>query len=197
MKHNNAISTGRKRKGALKHKTWFSQPIQRKLRKEVRREKAKVISPMNTEVLRPVVMCNSRRYNMKERLGRGFSFAEIKVAGLTADDARKMGIAVDPRRHSYSEEGLQRNVSRIQEYLSKCTVYKTKGEGKAAGAVQHRGIILPPKKTLPTIEAIPISQVNSQITVCNQINKLRNECIYNRTYKDRVGLLREFPVSSE
>ncbi len=36
----------------------------------------------------------------RERLGRGFSLFEIKTAGLSAGQARKMAIPVDSRRKS-------------------------------------------------------------------------------------------------
>lgn len=195
MKHNNALSTGHFRKTSLRYKTWFGQAIRRKIRKEKREEKAKLIQPMNVKLLRPIVRCNTRRYNMKERLGRGFSFAEITAAGLTDIKARELGIAVDPRRYNYSEEGVERNVERIKEYLSKTKVYNSVKEAKEAGSVQYKGTILPLQKKAPVIESIPLSEVDSTPRACNQINTLRNECIRKRAKKERMGILKEFPVT--
>ncbi|RYG64399.1 hypothetical protein EON64_14085, partial [archaeon] len=59
------------------------------------------------------------QYNTKIRLGRGFTLAELKEAGVTAPYARTVGIAVDGRRRSKSEESLQQNATRLKDYLSR------------------------------------------------------------------------------
>eukprot|EP00755_Sulcionema_specki_P000256 Sspe_Gene.3062::Locus_1011_Transcript_69_72_Confidence_0.016_Length_1437::g.3062::m.3062/K02873/RP-L13e, RPL13; large subunit ribosomal protein L13e len=43
---------------------------------------------------------------MKARQGRGFTLDELKAAGLNAKYARTVGIAVDHRRKSHSEEAM-------------------------------------------------------------------------------------------
>ena len=43
------------------------------------------------------------------KLGRGFTLAELKAAGLSAKHAQSIGIAVDHRRKNRSEESLQLN----------------------------------------------------------------------------------------
>ncbi|KAI5184271.1 large subunit ribosomal protein L13e [Nematocida homosporus] len=197
MKHNHALSTGHFRKTSLRYKTWFKQPIQKRIRRERRLEKAKKIAPMNVEQLRPVVRCNSRRYNIKERLGRGFSFAEVSAAGLTATQARELGIAVDGRRYSYSEEGVARNVARIKEYLSKTTVFASMKEARESGMEQHRGVIMPAVRAKPVIEFVPRSEVVAEATACATMNALRNECISRRASKEKSGLLREFPMTKK
>eukprot|EP00662_Eupelagonemidae_sp_cell21_P055791 gene55791-61942_t len=79
---------------------------------------------------------------MKRREGRGFTLAEVKAAGLCAavlypkGDARSIGIAVDHRRKNKSEESLQRNVQRLNEYKSKLVLYPMKAGLKVTkGAV--------------------------------------------------------------
>ncbi len=62
--------------------------------------------------------------------------AELKAAGLSAPYARSIGIAVDHRRKNHSEESLQRNVKRLNEYKSKLVLYPLKAGLKATkGAV--------------------------------------------------------------
>ena len=49
------------------------------------------------------------------RVGRGFSRAELKNAGITIRLAKKFGIAVDVRRRSV----YQQNVERLKKYVCK------------------------------------------------------------------------------
>lgn len=57
--------------------------------------------------LRPAVHCQTVRYNMRMRKGRGFSLEELKEAGISKTYARTVGIAVDHRRRNRTVEGLQ------------------------------------------------------------------------------------------
>lgn len=43
----------------------------------------------------------------KERKGRGFSLEEIKLAGLTLKDAKKLGIYIDKRRKTCYQENVE------------------------------------------------------------------------------------------
>ncbi|KAH9387254.1 large subunit ribosomal protein L13e [Nematocida major] len=190
MKHNNSLSTGHFKKTSLKYKTWFGQAIQKRIRREKRQEAAKKIAPTNVELLRPVVRCNSRRYNINQRLGRGFSIVEVTQAGLTVKEARELGIAVDIKRYTKSVESLTLNVERIKEYLSKITVYESKSEALEAGAVQHKAAILPVIKKKPTIDSIPASEVKNEATACTEMYRLREETIRKKSLKERRGTLR-------
>ncbi|MCE4601302.1 MAG: 50S ribosomal protein L13e [Desulfurococcales archaeon] len=52
------------------------------------------------------------------RKGRGFSLGELKEAGLTPTEARKLGIRVDKRRktvHPWNVEALKEYLKRIRE----------------------------------------------------------------------------------
>ena len=86
--------------------------------------------PRPLQKLRPVVSSTTRRYAGKVRYGRGFTLAELKGAGLSASFARTVGIAVDHRRTSTSEEQLQLNVERLNTYKSKLILFPRK-DGKA------------------------------------------------------------------
>ena len=60
-------------------KTWFDQPMRKKRRHENRVKKARKMAPRPAAPLRPVTRCQTKRYNRKLRLGRGFSLQELKV----------------------------------------------------------------------------------------------------------------------
>ena len=86
--------------------------------------------PRPIQKLRPVVSSCTRRYAGKVRYGRGFTLAELKAAGLSATFARTVGIAVDHRRTSTSEEALQLNTERLNTYKSKLILFPRR-DGKA------------------------------------------------------------------
>ncbi|MCS6788125.1 MAG: ribosomal protein L13e [Aigarchaeota archaeon] len=43
----------------------------------------------------------------KERVGRGFSRGELKLAGMTVSEAREAGITVDVRRRTVHPENVE------------------------------------------------------------------------------------------
>ena len=86
--------------------------------------------PRPIQKLRPIVSSTTRRYAGKVRYGRGFTLAELKGAGLSARFAATVGISVDHRRTSTSDEALQLNVERLNTYKSKLILFPRK-EGKA------------------------------------------------------------------
>ncbi|KAA0152354.1 hypothetical protein FNF27_01674 [Cafeteria roenbergensis] len=67
---------------------------------------------------------------MRVRAGRGFTLAELKAAGVSRNDARTIGIAVDYRRRNKSQEALDANVARLRAYLDKVVWNKEKPTGK-------------------------------------------------------------------
>merc|ERR1711874_332541 len=69
--------------------------------------------------VRPVVQCPTFRYNANQRIGRGFTWEEVKNAGLSVVEARTCGIAIDKRRRNKSVENMQKNVQRLKEYKQK------------------------------------------------------------------------------
>eukprot|EP00999_Lentomonas_sp_LEN2_P000666 NODE_1661_length_778_cov_295.711214_g1612_i0.p1 GENE.NODE_1661_length_778_cov_295.711214_g1612_i0~~NODE_1661_length_778_cov_295.711214_g1612_i0.p1 ORF type:complete len:210 (-),score=56.00 NODE_1661_length_778_cov_295.711214_g1612_i0:92-721(-) len=114
-------------------KSFFQQAPQKKQRRLRRAAKAKKLFPRPVSQLRPLVRCNSQRYNMRIRAGRGFNLDELKKAGVSPSYARTIGISVDHRRKNHSQEGLDRNVQRLKEYLANLVVWP-KGQ-KAEGTV--------------------------------------------------------------
>ena len=81
-------------------KCWFNQPARKIRRRAARVEKAKQVAPRPVKSLRPVVRCPTLKYNLKQRLGRGFTLEE-------------------PRRRSKSVASLQKIVQRLKDYNSK------------------------------------------------------------------------------
>merc|ERR1711934_1350384 len=113
----------RKRKTWAKlAKTWFNQPAKKVARRSAR---AAAVAPRPVAgSFRSVVQCPTFRYNAKARVGRGFSYEELKGAGLSATEAKQIGICVDTRRRNKSAENLSRNVQRLKEYRQKIVILK-------------------------------------------------------------------------
>lgn len=84
---------------------------------------------------------------MKERLGRGFTATELKAAGISVYYAPTIGIAFDKKRRNLSQEGVDRNVQRLKEYMSKLIVFSKKTKKDIKSVVQDSG-----KKVLPLVK---------------------------------------------
>lgn len=156
IKHNNVVPNGHfHKKWQTRVRTWFNQPARKARRYKKRLQKAKEIAPRPVKgPLRPVVRCPTIKYNMKTRLGRGFSLEELKAAGINRHFARTIGISVDHRRRNCSYESLQLNVQRLKEYRSKLILFPKKPNQPKKGdsspeeikmAEQLQGQVLPVK----------------------------------------------------
>merc|ERR1712087_847209 len=96
-----------------------------------RQKKAAKLAPRPAAgLLRPVVHPPTQRYNMKLRLGKGFTIEELKEAKIPKKLARTIGIAVDHRRRNRCTESLQANVERLKLYKSKLVVFPKKSGKK-------------------------------------------------------------------
>lgn len=134
-------------------KTWFDQPARKQRRRKRRIEKAKREFPRPASgLLRPLVRSQTARYNKKLREGKGFTFEELRRAGIPPKYARTIGIAVDHRRRNKCEESLQLNTERLQAYRSRLVVFpRKKGKPKAGdsspqelqNASQVKGPLMP------------------------------------------------------
>ncbi len=71
-------------------KTWFNQPARKERSRKARTAKAARVAPRPIKTLRPVVRCPTFKYNIKQRLGRGFSLEEVKAAGLSKNLVSKL-----------------------------------------------------------------------------------------------------------
>lgn len=127
MKHNNVIPNGHFHKDWQRYvRTWFNQPAKKVARRQARVAKAAKIHPRPINNLRPVVRCQTIKYNRKIRAGRGFTLDELQAAGIARKLAPTIGISVDPRRKNRSEEAFQANVDRLKTYRSKLVIFPRK-----------------------------------------------------------------------
>ncbi|OAY80739.1 60S ribosomal protein L13-1 [Ananas comosus] len=155
--HNNVVPNGHFRKHWQNYvRTWFNQPARKTRRRIARQKKAVKIFPRPTAgPLRPIVQCQTLKYNMKSRAGRGFSLEELKAAGIPKKFAPTIGIAVDHRRKNRSLEGLQANVQRLKTYKAKLAGDSAPEE--LATATQIQGQYMPIVHEKPSVELVKVT----------------------------------------
>ncbi|KAJ1909460.1 60S ribosomal protein L13 [Tieghemiomyces parasiticus] len=165
MKRNSQLPNVHLRKDWKRRvRTWFDQPAKAQARRTTRARKAALIAPRPVDgPLRPAVRCPTVRYNMRLRVGRGFTHEEIKAAGLNAKYARTIGIAIDHRRTNKSEESLERNVQRLKAYLAKLIVFPLKAQKAKAAAfpAAHDAASVEEAQAVPQLQG-PLFKVTSQ-----------------------------------
>jgi len=119
------------RQNRVMMRTWFDQAARKKRRAQNRKAKAAKLAPRPAAgLLRPVVHPPTQRYNMKLRLGKGFTLEELREAKIPAKLAPTIGIAVDHRRRNHCTESLQANVNRLKSYKSKLLIFPKKSGKK-------------------------------------------------------------------
>ncbi|GAB7363592.1 hypothetical protein MBLNU230_g4163t1 [Neophaeotheca triangularis] len=134
IKHNQQIQHNHFRKDWQRRvRVHFDQPGKKKSRRDARAEKAAKLAPRPVDKLRPVVRCPTIKYNRRVRAGRGFSFPELKAAGISRKLAPTIGISVDPRRQNLSEESLKANVERLQAYKQRLILFPRKTKSPKQG----------------------------------------------------------------
>jgi len=137
VKHNNVIPNAHFKKYWQKHvKSNFNQAGQKDSRRQKRVVKAKSVAPRPVGLLRPVVRCQTIKYNRKIRSGRGFSIDELKAAKIPKKQARSIGISVDHRRKNRTLEAFQNNVNRLKLYKSKLVIFPSRAAKKNAKNVK-------------------------------------------------------------
>lgn len=183
IRGNNIVPNNHFRKYWQKYvRTWFNQPGRAKSRRDARQAKAAKIAPRPLGLLRPAVHPPTVRYNFKLRAGRGFTFDELKKAGISRSKARTIGIAVDHRRHNKCEESLALNVSRLSEYMKKLMVLPLKQKVKKGdtpkkalegASLTTQKVILPIKKPSLKVEARAISADDKAKSAYRTLRKAR------------------------
>jgi len=185
VKGNNVIANAHFHKVCWQNhvKTWFNQAARKSRRRATRQAKAAKIAPRPTSgLLRPVVHPPTIKYNYKLRQGRGFTFEELKEAGVNRKEALTIGIAVDHRRRNRSAESLQINVQRLKEYKSKLIVFPRNRAKPKAGdsepaeldtAEQLKGTIIPVPEASKELETMAITDEMKEEEVFHKIRVAR------------------------
>jgi len=141
----------------------------RRVRK--RNEKAKRLAPRPTGgALRPAVRCQTFKYNMRTRAGRGFTPLELKEVGWTPRYAQTIGIAVDARRRNRSVEAFQANVARLNEYKSKLVVLK---KNEKTDLSQFAGTVMPVVQDKQEVEVRAITEAEAKRNVWTEMRHMR------------------------
>nr|CAD28610.1 60S ribosomal protein L13 [Polytomella sp. Pringsheim 198.80] len=205
VRHNNVVPNNHfKKKWQFYVKTWFNQAARKLRRRSARAEKAKKVFPRPVAgSLKPIVHGQTVKYNSKLRLGRGFTLAELKEAGIPAKFAPTIGISVDYRRRNKSVEGLQENANRLKAYRSNLVIFprnvkkpkafEASAEEKASAA-QFAGEILPIARCKPTVETAAIT---AEMKEFNAYAKLRVERMNVRQVGPRVKKSKEAAKEAE
>jgi large subunit ribosomal protein L13e len=198
VKHNNIIPNihchkkyAQSSRGPLKVRLNLNQATRKKARRLARAAKAALMAPRPMQRLRPVVHCPTQRYSSKQRLGRGFTLAELKTAGLNASYAMTVGIAVDYRRTNACQDSLDRNVARLEEYKKNLVVLKKKGDAAPEGIIS-RGSIQPIVKPAHSVVVEPVTEAMKEFNAFTTMRVARKEskvagyrvAVINRKKKD-------------
>ncbi|EEA08559.1 60S ribosomal protein L13, putative [Cryptosporidium muris RN66] len=134
MRHNNVIPNVHFHKNYKPWiKTWYNQAGRKKSRRISRQKLIAKSGLRPTDLLRPIVHSPTQRYNMKVRLGRGFTLEELSACGLNKQAAKSIGIAVDHRRTNLSEESLKTNVARLKKYMDSIVMFPRSGKKPKKG----------------------------------------------------------------
>jgi len=165
-------------------RTWLNQAGRAKSRRVLRQKKVAKIAPRPLGLLRPAVHPPTVRYNFKTRIGRGFTFQELKKAKISKAEAKNIGIAVDHRRRNKCEESLALNTARLEEYKQKLMVFprgqKVKKGDTAKSALKGAKlttckIILPLKKASLRVRARAITAEDKASSAYKTLRKARTD----------------------
>lgn len=136
VKHQNSIPKAHFKKHWQKYvKVDFNRAMKKKKRRNCRIKKTgnlKINKLPKNNVLKPIVHNPTKMYNLKIRLGRGFSIGELKNSIIPKNMAPSIGISMDKRRRGNSLKQIS-NVKRLNNYFEKIgtTELQKKSEGKS------------------------------------------------------------------
>merc|ERR1712224_1017729 len=170
---------------------WLAQAARKKRRSLARKAKAAKIAPRPAAgLLRPVVHPPTQRYNMKLRLGKGFTLDELKEAKIPKKFAKTIGISIDHRRRNRCTESLQANVERLKLYMSKLLLFpkKSGAKGVKKGDTPRSELqnvaqntlkeIIPVPKPDMTIQARAITSAEKEKSAYKTLKKARTNKHY-------------------
>lgn len=174
VKHNNVVPNAHFRKQWQRRVSVnFNQAAQKKARRTARAAKAAAIAPRPLDKLRPVVRCQTARYNRRVRAGRGFTLDELKQAGINRALAKTIGIAVDHRRTNRSVSTMMANVDRLKQYKAQLIVFPRRSNAKPRGgdssaeltsqASQNKvAALFPIKQAADAVETANLAEARAQ-----------------------------------
>lgn len=96
--------------------------------------------------------------------GRGFTLSELKLAGVNRKSAKGLGIVVDHRRRSKSEESQKLNVERLQAYKARLVVFPRVHGKPKAGDAQGDDLTAHITRDLPALPATYVAEAPRAIT---------------------------------
>merc|ERR1719293_217070 len=185
-------------------KTWLDQAGRKKRRANNRKAKAAKLAPRpSAGLLRPVVHPPTQRYNMKLRLGKGFTFDELRAAKIPVKKALTIGISIDHRRRNRCAESLQSNVDRLKLYMSKLKIFpaksgkkgvkkgdtpKTELEDVAQNTLKE---IIPIPRPDLTVEARAITAAEKEESAYKQMKKARTNQKYDGIKRKKAAAAAE------
>eukprot|EP00932_Pfiesteria_piscicida_P006130 SRR837773.16056.p2 GENE.SRR837773.16056~~SRR837773.16056.p2 ORF type:complete len:218 (-),score=117.08 SRR837773.16056:29-682(-) len=170
-------------------RTWFDQAARKKRRSQNRKAKAARLAPRPAAgLLRPVVHPPTQRYNMKLRLGRGFTFEELREAKISPKMARTIGISVDHRRRNRCTESLQANVNRLKLYKSKLVIFPKRSgkKGVKKGDTPKSELQNVAQNTLK--EIIPVERPQLRVKARAITKEEKEKSAYKTLKKARTNL---------
>ena len=182
----NGCQSGRNNRVFMR--TWLNQAGRKKRRANTRKEKAAKIFPRPAAgLLRPLVHPPTQRYNMKVRLGKGFTLDELKEAKIPRKFAKTVGIAVDHRRRNRCTESLQANVERLKLYMSKLLLFpkKSGAKGVKKGDTPRSELQNVAQNTLK--EIIPVPKPQKRIKARAITEEEKSESAYKKLKKARTA----------
>jgi len=181
-----------------KVRTFFNQPGQKLRRRKMRASKAKRSAPNPTHSLRPVVRGQTRRYNNKTKLGRGFTLAELKAAGIKGINyARSIGVSIDARRKDTCAETQKVNVERIKQYTAKMILYPRRKADKKPQVLEATPDQLKSSEAVQqntTKSVIPLPKPESAFSFTAITKELKDDIVYKRLrkeWKEQTGFYRK------
>jgi large subunit ribosomal protein L13e len=181
-----------------KVKTFFNQPGKKLRRRKIRAAKAKLSGPNPTHLLRPVVRGQTRRYNNKSKLGRGFTLAELKAAGVRGINyARSIGIAIDVRRKDTCAETQKANVERIKQYTAKMILYPRRKADKKPQVLEATPDQLKASEAVQQNTSkfvVPLAKPESAFSFSAITKEMKDDIVYKRLrkeWKEQTGFYRK------
>jgi len=146
------------------------------------------------------------QYNIKQKLGRGFTLDELREAKINSKLAVTIGISVDHRRTNKSEESFQKNVDRLKDFKARLVVfpkrngakYTKKGDASAAQVKEAVQLAAPlnvvPKLAASAISVAPITEEMKNYKAFFSLREARNEA---RLYGIRIKRAKEAAKEAE